>query len=61
MTVESKKMLSMVAAIGNGIKKKNSHLVSDAEESKLWDRLEIDIAETKKRHPGAVIDVPSDD
>lgn len=60
MTIGSTQMLSMAAAIGIGIKKTDSHLVTDAESSALWDKLAADLEATKAKHPGATIELPSD-
>lgn len=60
MTIGSTKLLSMAAAIGNGITKADSHLVTDAESSALWDKLAADLEATKAKHPGATIDLPND-
>lgn len=60
MTVSSTKILSMTAAILRGVKKSSSHLVNNAEDSAMWDKLETDVAATKAAHPGSVIDLPND-
>ena len=60
MTIGSTKMLSMTAAIVRGVKKTDSHLVTDAESSALWDKLDADVKATKVKHPGAAIDIPND-
>lgn len=60
MTIGSTKLLSMNAAIVRGVKKADSHLVTDDESSAMWDKLETSIAATKKAHPGAIIDIPND-
>jgi hypothetical protein len=57
----SKKLLSMAAAIANGTRKENSHLVTDAADSAMWDKLAADLARTKALHgPKAEIEIPFD-
>lgn len=60
MTIGSTKILSMNAAIVRGVKKSESHLVTDDESSAMWDKLATSIAATKQANPGAVIDIPND-
>lgn len=60
MTVGSTKTLSMAAQIGCGVRKEDSHLVTDAETSALWDKLAAEHAQLKRDHPGQEIYVPND-
>lgn len=56
----SKKMLSMVAQITRGVKKSDSHLVTDAKSSREWDELAADHADLMAKHPGARVEIPND-
>lgn len=60
MTVGSKKLLSMLAQIGRGVRKTDSHLVTDEETSRAWDDLAKSRDKTLTRHPGVGIDIPHD-
>lgn len=60
MTIGSTKVLSMTAAITRGVKKGDSHLVTDDESSAMWDKLVTSVAATKTANPGAAIDIPND-
>lgn len=60
MTIGSTKLLSMYAAIVRGVRKADSHLVTDEESSSKWDELEASNAELKAKHPGAEFAVPND-
>lgn len=60
MTIGSTKVLSMTAAIVRGVKKGDSHLVTNDESSAMWDKLAKDVLRTKVANPGAAIDIPND-
>ena len=60
MTIGTRKLASMQAQIGNGIRKQDSHLVTDTESSAAWDRLAAQLANIKRSNPSAVIDVVND-
>lgn len=60
MTIESRTLFSIQAAILNGIRKEDSHLVTDAESSRAWDKLAAEIAQLRRDHPDKVIAVPND-
>ena len=50
----------MAAAIGRGARKQDSHLVTNDEESRMWDDIAADHARILREHPGARIDIPND-
>lgn len=56
----SKKILSMVAQITRGVKKADSHLVTDAETSREWDELAASHETLMAKHPGARVEIPND-
>lgn len=56
----SKKILSMVAQIARGVKKSDSHLVTDAETSREWDQLATSHKDLMAKHPGAEVEIPND-
>lgn len=58
MTMESRKLFSMAAQVARGMRKSDSHLVTDAESSKTWDEIAASQEETKKAGYG--IEIPHD-
>lgn len=60
MTVETSKVSSIAAAIGRGVKKQDSHLVTDDETSQLWDKIEADHKKILRENPHARIEIPND-
>jgi hypothetical protein len=56
----SKKILSMVAQIARGVRKSDSHLVTNAETSREWDQLATSHDNLMTEHPGAEIEIPND-
>lgn len=60
MTIGSKQHSSMLAAIARGVKKADSHLVTDAETSKAWDELAAEHKDLMAKHPGAHLEIPND-
>lgn len=57
--MDSDELASMTASIVMGVSKEDSDLVTDAESARTWDRVKVSIDETRRRFPGAVIDIPS--
>lgn len=58
MTIESRKLFSMAAQIGRGMRKSDSHLVTDAESSETWDKIAAEHAAGKKA--GLGMEIPFD-
>lgn len=58
MAVDSRKLFSMTAQIGRGVRKSESHLVTDAESSKAWDEVAGDVARIKASGQG--VEIPHD-
>lgn len=60
MTVGIKKLSSMLAQIARGVKKADSHLVTDAESSREWDSLAADHKELMTKNPRGHLEIPND-
>jgi len=60
MSIGSKKLLSMDAQIALGVRKSDSHLVTDTETSRKWDELAASHEAMKARYPGIGFAIPND-
>lgn len=60
MTIGSKTILSMVAQITRGTQKADSHLVTDEETSREWDRLAASHKKLMKEFPAGHVEIPND-
>ncbi len=60
MTIGSRKLLSMDAQIARGVRKSDSHLVTDAETSRKWDELVAGHDAMKVQHPDVGFAIPND-
>ena len=56
--MDSKKMELMIQQITMGVRKDETTLIKNEEESATWDELEIEIAEIKAK--GWIVDIASD-
>ncbi len=59
MSIGSKTLLSMDAAVVRGVRKSDSHLVTDAETSRKWDELVAEHEALKAEHPGVGFAIPN--
>lgn len=60
MTIGTKKLSSMLAQIARGVKKSDSHLVTDPESSTAWDSLAEDHKKLMDKHPKGHLKIPND-
>ncbi len=60
MSSGSKKLLSMDAQIARGVRKSDSHLVTDTETSRKWDELASEHEALKAAYPGIGFAIPND-
>lgn len=58
--IGTKKLSSMLAQIARGVKKTDSHLVTDDETSRAWDELAADHKKLMTRHPRGRLEIPND-
>lgn len=58
MTLGSRKLFSMVAQIGRGVRKSDSHLVTDDESSRTWDKIAGEVEQIKQSGQG--VEIPHD-
>jgi hypothetical protein len=53
-------MASMLAQIARGVKKSDSHLVTDAESSRDWDAVAADHKKLMDKNPRGHLEIPND-
>lgn len=58
--IGTKKLSSMLAQIARGVKKADSHLVTDAETSRRWDELAAEHKELMAKNPRGRLEIPND-
>lgn len=58
MTIDSRKLFSMTAQIGRGVQKSESHLVTDEESSRAWDKIAGEVEQIKASGHG--VEIPHD-
>lgn len=51
---------SMLAAIARGVKKSETHLVTDAESSQAWDQLAAEHRALMAKNPRGHLEIPND-
>jgi hypothetical protein len=56
----SEKKIRMYRQILSGVKKNEIELSLNSEESKLWDKIELEVNNERQKNPGVILEIPWD-
>jgi hypothetical protein len=56
----SEKKIRMYRQILSGVKKDETELSLNSEESKLWDKIELEVNDEIQKNPGVILEIPWD-
>ena len=56
----SEKKIRMYRQILSGVKKDETKLSLNSEESKLWDKIELEVNDERQKNPGVILEIPWD-